>query len=1081
MILFDLLENNNRSDSGQPLKELAPDPGFDGSSGFPRRPQKFDPGDVVWIAPNPPRYRAHFPNNCPAIVQYSYASRYEGGDDMVYVDVDLDDPDLSAEDRAYWIARAREEADEPHEYSLFVLEKDHIGETSWFPEGDLTLVPAGTDPVALCSRGNAAPYNTLPAQAKKLLSRGLGRSLNEFDQTAAKSKETYADRPIPAKSIIQGYTVFWDPKTKIASITLRGQDPVAALATVRVTSPLYRNFLNKVTRKIDQLDDELSGADESLREGIPGTNKAYHVPELNRSLPGVPTADQEMTRFMNLKQNKPYVQRLIPSPAGYSQVSVDAKMVNTKNGGAIIRGKTVDSKGRTAYTKPWSIIIDRDGNLVRQDLGRLNNTELAAVEFNLVVRNRLMKPNQIAQAVAESRVLGEKRTDLDKEHDRAHSRRPGNDPTSLLNYHGVEPKVRKVLARAHQETPGAQNDIEAIVAHISGIDDINQEQQRQIIALSKKLIQAQDNYNQQEKRFRELTNKLRQQGNQLTPQDVRAAQAAGEIEQNAPVVYENKRKGSKIFDPQDLKIYQEAKKTRDMWHSTSQAGQSENVVVNAQYWMAQDRLDEIKQTFKEKYHMINEDLVEHAMSEASSPAQQAAIAISKKKSSKKHKQINEISRRDFLKGLGATAVAVATPGGVGKLAKAVAEPAISAVTAPAAAATEATLSKLFQTAVYFGWERRDPSAKDGYEKWDDDDGDDEYGDDEVHWDDHYSQVQGKTGSTPYGMDYEALQSPEGNWYLVTSDPGGYRAIVSYIKNGEERAIMLDWDYTAMSYGGVADATNAEDTDLYYDYNGDPDSAENLGPVVDFIINNGGAKTLEPDVKPGETEQVYGKLKSEEHNPLNIGSYDWYHDPEFKHPYNNDQNAIHDIRVTSLAKSLADKFGDISRSATTVKDTGVKDMGPVQQVKPTAALPAPEKSGFDVVPNLKQKEKVPVGAKFNANVPAGQQSAVSGNNEPVENAIMQRIMATRRGLMLKHTVKKVFDTVEQVASQAGPIDTIDSAELDRLVNQVSQNLEDLSEAKATKTRLDPKCWPGKRIGNPKTKVKNGVRVNNCVPK
>ena len=32
----------------------------------------------------------------------------------------------------------------------------------------------------------------------------------------------------------------------------------------------------------------------------------------------------------------------------------------------------------------------------------------------------------------------------------------------------------------------------------------------------------------------------------------------------------------------------------------------------------------------------------------------------------------------------------------------------------------------------------------------------------------------------------------------------------------------------------------------------------------------------------------------------------------------------------------------------------------------------------------------------------------------------------------------------------------------------------------KQRLDPKCWKGKKIGNPKTKVKGGVRVNNCVP-
>ena len=33
----------------------------------------------------------------------------------------------------------------------------------------------------------------------------------------------------------------------------------------------------------------------------------------------------------------------------------------------------------------------------------------------------------------------------------------------------------------------------------------------------------------------------------------------------------------------------------------------------------------------------------------------------------------------------------------------------------------------------------------------------------------------------------------------------------------------------------------------------------------------------------------------------------------------------------------------------------------------------------------------------------------------------------------------------------------------------------------KTRLDPKCWKGKKIGTPKTKMKGGVRVNNCVPK
>lgn len=33
----------------------------------------------------------------------------------------------------------------------------------------------------------------------------------------------------------------------------------------------------------------------------------------------------------------------------------------------------------------------------------------------------------------------------------------------------------------------------------------------------------------------------------------------------------------------------------------------------------------------------------------------------------------------------------------------------------------------------------------------------------------------------------------------------------------------------------------------------------------------------------------------------------------------------------------------------------------------------------------------------------------------------------------------------------------------------------------KQRLDPNCWDNKKIGKPKTKMKGGVRVNNCVPK
>jgi len=103
------------------------------------------------------------------------------------------------------------------------------------------------------------------------------------------------------------------------------------------------------------------------------------------------------------------------------------------------------------------------------------------------------------------------------------------DSQDLFSYHGSEPKVRRVLARAHKEIPNAKNDIEAVVGHIATVDDINIDQQRQIGLLTRKLVQAQDNYNQQERRFRDLTSKLRQQGDQATPRDIQAAEPLAKL------------------------------------------------------------------------------------------------------------------------------------------------------------------------------------------------------------------------------------------------------------------------------------------------------------------------------------------------------------------------------------------------------------------------------------------------------------------------------------------------------------------------------------------------------------------------
>ena len=58
------------------------------------------------------------------------------------------------------------------------------------------------------------------------------------------------------------------------------------------------------------------------------------------------------------------------------------------------------------------------------------------------------------------------------------------------------------------------------------------------------------------------------------------------------------------------------------------------------------------------------------------------------------------------------------------------------------------------------------------------------------------------------------------------------------------------------------------------------------------------------------------------------------------------------------------------------------------------------------------------------------------------------------------------------------DLFESRDICRVCGQTPCNCTHINEEKV---RLDPSCWHNKKIGNPKTKMKGGVRVNNCVPK
>lgn len=167
------------------LNEFVPTPKYFGDEpGFPRRPQKFKRGDVVWVAKNLGSMMSHFASDCPAVVLYSYEDEYGEGDGYEYINAEPDDPDFQE-----YVNDAKERANQPHQYGLFILAKDDIGETAWYPEEALSRVPPGTDPVTLCSQGNAQPYAKLPGKIKKMLAKQLGQQLKEFAPDDGKNSD----------------------------------------------------------------------------------------------------------------------------------------------------------------------------------------------------------------------------------------------------------------------------------------------------------------------------------------------------------------------------------------------------------------------------------------------------------------------------------------------------------------------------------------------------------------------------------------------------------------------------------------------------------------------------------------------------------------------------------------------------------------------------------------------------------------------------------------------------------------------------------------------------------------------------
>jgi RNA polymerase sigma factor (sigma-70 family) len=156
----------------------------------------------------------------------------------------------------------------------------------------------------------------------------------------------------------------------------------------------------------------------------------------------------------------------------------------------------------------------------------------------------------------------------------------------------------------------------------------------------------------------------------------------------------------------------------------------------------------------------------------------------------------------------------------------------------------------------------------------------------------------------------------------------------------------------------------------------------------------------------------------------------------------------------------------------------------QNAKPNPGRPDPVTQG-NPEPGPDRVMRPPVRPQVDEIAPAGRPKSIreAFKVQPIKEEVMGAVRSgnPREMKRVNETIgKRIADLMELRGTAGKKVDAEIMTALP-VLKKAQMMLRDKQKMSEAKTRLDPKCWKGKKIGNPKTKVKGGVRVNNCVPK
>jgi hypothetical protein len=127
---------------------------------------------------------------------------------------------------------------------------------------------------------------------------------------------------IPRKSVIQGYTVYYNPETQTVSVTRRGEGEEAAIEQARIGTRNLKSFRVTVDRLIDKIEDQI------INEGIRDTASATAVIACllsGGSLTGCATAPEKTTAQQVLKTGQD-IGRTVQTAKNITRAGVEAEV-----------------------------------------------------------------------------------------------------------------------------------------------------------------------------------------------------------------------------------------------------------------------------------------------------------------------------------------------------------------------------------------------------------------------------------------------------------------------------------------------------------------------------------------------------------------------------------------------------------------------------------------------------------------------------------------------------------------------------------------------------------------------------------